>query len=372
MSGESSPKNWTAAIDNFVWVGLVSACAVVAIERAVEQQYGQTLAALLLSGALAAIYFHVREWVSKINPNFGYLSAAILTLAVISMPFIEEKQWPFAAWFKMATADEIATIVADKMTEMALINHIPSAANIGEASVQKLPAAENDSAQVAALQKQLAVAQRTAQTANQEATATRAQLVELQRQQQATSDDQFTFPPFPIKKRKFTPSEAIELINKLPGFSTSINLLDQPMSQPLFLTVTPGRFPSSQVPASLDLDQESEMAIDISKKMNSFSLEINRNISSNPNFKAEIDDMLGGSDWFELNSFDQLIQALENCSQLAKQLSTRPTKPDPELTGYIMRDSRRDLLLRAKRFNSWRSQIPKRIEELKNEARGDL
>jgi hypothetical protein len=72
------------------------------------------------------------------------------------------------------------------------------------------------------------------------------------------------------------------------------------------------------------------------------------------------------------SSFDELSQSLDNYIQATNQIITRPARPDNELVGYILQEPQAELIRIAQKFNSWRNQMPSRIQELQNEARGDL
>ncbi len=179
------------------------------------------------------------------------------------------------------------------------------------------------------------------------------------------------FPPSPIKKRKLTHSEAVDLIEKLSAFSSAFQSLDQPMSQPLI----PSQFPhrligATQMPA--ELEQKKAMASDMSAKLNEFKALLQADVSSAPGFKVEIENMLGGSDWPKSSSFEEMSGSLDNYTQIVGQIIARPPRPDNELIGYMLRDPQAALMRPAQKFNSWRNQIPPRIQELQNEARGDL
>src|SRR5208283_1959228 len=233
----------------------------------------------------------------------------------------------------------------------------------------KLPSIKDEAAQVSTLQSQLADAKNAAQNASQDASACRAQLGEIERQQQTAQSNQFAFPPLPIKKRKLTHSEAVDLIDKLSTFPDALRTLDQPMSQPLIPAPFPNRFAK---PAPSELDQKKEMASDISAKLKEFMTVLRQDISGAPSFKVEIENMLGGADWSASSSLNELIQSLENYIQIANQVIARPARPDNELVGYILHDPQAALQRPAQKFNSWRNQVPSRVQELQNEARGDL
>jgi hypothetical protein len=130
MSGDAPPRNWKEFIPFFVWGGLVFTCAVVFIEKLVEQSFGQAIAALLLGLGIAAVAIHSKTWLDKTNPNWAFAVAALLLAAIILSPFVEEQRWPLSAWFRSVappivvhgspSAEDIAkatSVIQDKLDE---------------------------------------------------------------------------------------------------------------------------------------------------------------------------------------------------------------------------------------------------------------
>jgi hypothetical protein len=206
-------------------------------------------------------------------------------------------------------------------------------------------------------------------SARQDAAAARAQLAASQ-QQQSAQIDRLGFPPFPIKKRKLTHSEAIELIDKLNEFSELFKSLENPMSARIFKLGAPILSPQQR---PLGLDQAKEIASDVEKQLREFDAVLLQKVSGAADFRTEIDQMLGGQGWFIHNSLGSLIQSLDNYVTAATSVLNRPDKPDGELAGLLMRDSQNKLLQPMTQFNLWRNEVTStRIQELQNEARGDL
>lgn len=106
MSGDPTPKNWKDFIPYVVWGSLVFSCGMVAIEKMVEQNYGQTLVALVSGGGIAAVAIHSKTWLGRTSPNLAFAAAAVLTLTVLLNPFVEERRWPFSAWFPTPTVGD--------------------------------------------------------------------------------------------------------------------------------------------------------------------------------------------------------------------------------------------------------------------------
>lgn len=376
MSADS-PKDWKSFVDYFAWGSLVFSCGMVAIEKLFEQSYGQTLAALIAGGGIAAVALHSREWLQRTNPNWAYAGAVVITSAVISTPFVEEKRWPFSDWFpRPATAESIADAVVAKLPNRDLAPLAPSVDAIANAVIGKLPQPKDSTIQIAQLQTQLADAQRAVQSANQDAAAARSQLGDVQKQllqqqqiQQSAQMNQFAFSPPPIKKRRLTHSEAVDLIDKLAAFSLIFRSLDKTMSNTLIIASFPHRF-GPQLPN--EIDQKKGLAVELAAELNKFRVALQEQISDAPGFKVEVDEMLGGQNWLDGSSLNEILQVNQNYIQTIDQIVSRPTKPDDELINYILRDPQASFSRPSQKFNSWRSQIPNRILELQNEAREDL
>lgn len=116
MSESSTPKSlWEAISSHIVWGALVFTCFLIFIEKVLDKDYGTALAAILLGLGIAAVAYHSKTWLERTNPNWAYAAALALVLALILSPFVEEKRWPFSAWFPTSgsqlTADEIASAV---------------------------------------------------------------------------------------------------------------------------------------------------------------------------------------------------------------------------------------------------------------------
>ncbi len=107
MSDEKPPKNWWEFASNWTWGGLVSTCAVVFIERLVEQNYGQALFALILGLGIGAVALHSKTWLERTNPNWIYAACLAAVLSILLLPNIEEKRWPISAWFAPARVSDV-------------------------------------------------------------------------------------------------------------------------------------------------------------------------------------------------------------------------------------------------------------------------
>jgi hypothetical protein len=95
MSTDMPPKNWKDAIPNTTWGALVFTCFFVFIEKLVEQNYGQALAALILGLAIMAVALHSKTWLERTNPNWIFAAFTLLVAAIVLSPLIEQRRWPF-------------------------------------------------------------------------------------------------------------------------------------------------------------------------------------------------------------------------------------------------------------------------------------
>ncbi len=106
MSDEKPPKNWWEFASNWTWGGLVFTCAFVFIEKLVEQNYGQALFALILGLGIGAVALHSKTWLERTNPNWVYAASIVAVLSILLLPNIEERRWPFSAWFAPAPVSD--------------------------------------------------------------------------------------------------------------------------------------------------------------------------------------------------------------------------------------------------------------------------
>ncbi len=93
--GSSIPKNWKEAAPYIAWGALVFTCFFVFIEKLVEENYGQALAALLLGLGIAAVALHSKTWLEQTNPNWAFAAFGLLLAGIILAPFVEQRRWPF-------------------------------------------------------------------------------------------------------------------------------------------------------------------------------------------------------------------------------------------------------------------------------------
>ena len=96
------------------WAVVITAFIVAFVNKLVEGAYGQALVALICGGILTAAALHSKTWLRKTNPNWMFAAALALLFAIISAPWVEQKRWPFSAWFydRAATEAREETLIA--------------------------------------------------------------------------------------------------------------------------------------------------------------------------------------------------------------------------------------------------------------------
>ncbi len=96
MSTDTPPKNWKDAIPSVTWGAIVFTCFFVFIEKLVEQNYGQALFALIVGLGIVAVALHSKTWLEKTNPTVALFIAALIVVALVISPLIEQGRWPFS------------------------------------------------------------------------------------------------------------------------------------------------------------------------------------------------------------------------------------------------------------------------------------
>jgi hypothetical protein len=100
------PKTIKEAVPWVTWGAVVFTFFLVFVEKLVEGLYGQTLFALIGGLVVTAVALHSKTWLQNTNPNWAFAVALALLFAVISVPWVEQKKWPFSAWFYDSTPAE--------------------------------------------------------------------------------------------------------------------------------------------------------------------------------------------------------------------------------------------------------------------------
>ena len=177
MSDGVFPKSWSEALPYLAWAALVLPCAGAFFTAMFQGSYGQALAALVIGLGIAIVALHSKTWLERTSPNWVYVGALMLVLALLLSPFFEQKRWPLSISFQtQASPEEIAAAVvhampplangvnAEKIVEAlrtanANLPVIPSTTEIAEAIVAKLNARAPDTSalmdQISSLNQQL-------------------------------------------------------------------------------------------------------------------------------------------------------------------------------------------------------------------------
>jgi hypothetical protein len=129
--GSWVPKNWKEARSAIVWGVLILGFGLEFCVSLLDANFGRALLALVGLGGLAAMVIHgeeLRQRLLKVSPNLVFVSFALFLGVVILSPFIEEKRWPFSAWFPSTatiqpspqpTTEEITKATAPLEAEIA-------------------------------------------------------------------------------------------------------------------------------------------------------------------------------------------------------------------------------------------------------------
>ena len=308
------------------------------------------LAAYKWDALKARINEHLVESLGRTATDARWWIAAMMLamIVVVFSPYVEQRRWPF-------------TQQQDVSLTPTVVHGPPSAEDIEKATTPiraELNAAKQRAQNFAA---QLTAAQEDAAHA-------RTQLEEFQRQMAAAGRNEFVFSPLPIKKRRLTHAEAAELIDRLSVFFDIFRTLDNELSK-----ANISKFLSPA--ASADINQRAALSSEIVEALGVFMIAIQKNISDNSLYSAEISEMLGatGAYWVRSTPFFEFSGIIDRYRQAAHQLSTADASCNNiVLIGVAFQDQHAALTRSYQRFDSWRRQIPSRIKELQNEAREDL
>lgn len=104
-----TPKELLAAI----WAIIAGAAGLQSVDSIVHRDWLSAIPALAiflaLCGIAAMLIFseRLRPWATRISPNWIVGACATLLIIIALSPFVEERRWPFSAWFapKLSEAD---------------------------------------------------------------------------------------------------------------------------------------------------------------------------------------------------------------------------------------------------------------------------
>jgi hypothetical protein len=137
MSEGPFPKTIQEAIPWVTWGAVVFTFFLVFVEKLVESAYGQALSALIGGGIVTAVALHSKTWLQKTNPNLVFAAALALLFAIISAPWVEQKRWPFSAWFYDSNIVELQNSTLIEWLQQAQRNRDEAKQLAAEAETQK-------------------------------------------------------------------------------------------------------------------------------------------------------------------------------------------------------------------------------------------
>ena len=121
--GSWLPKTWGEAVPQVIWGVLILGFGLEFCVSLLNTDYGRALLALVGLGGLLFMLIHaeqLKRQLLALNPNWIFVAFALFLAVIVLSPFVEEKRWPFSAWFVVsppATAAEIAKATAPIVAE---------------------------------------------------------------------------------------------------------------------------------------------------------------------------------------------------------------------------------------------------------------
>ena len=98
---------------------------------------------LVLGAIIIAVFFseQLRQWIGRLSPNWFAGAIATSLIIVALSPYVQEKRWPFSAWFPPSPSiEDMANAVANKVAgQISTPKPPPSADEIANMVVGKLP-----------------------------------------------------------------------------------------------------------------------------------------------------------------------------------------------------------------------------------------
>ena len=98
---------------SFVWTVLVLGFGLEATAAFVRGEWWQFAISLAGAVALIALILHwkrIRAWPGKVYGGWLAASCVLLIVVLALSPFVEEKRWPFSAWFPPAQRHDAAPV----------------------------------------------------------------------------------------------------------------------------------------------------------------------------------------------------------------------------------------------------------------------
>src|SRR5208282_6234636 len=114
--GSWLPKTWTEALPQVFWGVLILGFGPEFCVSILDANYGRALLAIVGLVALLAMLIHqeqLKQRLMTVNPNWIAGAFVLFLATIILSPFVEEKRWPFSAWFHApSNTDQAANTAA--------------------------------------------------------------------------------------------------------------------------------------------------------------------------------------------------------------------------------------------------------------------
>jgi hypothetical protein len=120
--GGALPRTWKEAIPYVVWVVLILGFGLELVASLVRGEWLHFIVSFVGLVGLMAAALHwnkIKSWAQDTNPNWVWGAFALLLLALIFSPFIEQQRWPFSRVFHDPPSPaEIAKAKAPLLTQI--------------------------------------------------------------------------------------------------------------------------------------------------------------------------------------------------------------------------------------------------------------
>jgi len=107
--GSWKPKTWEEWLAATIWGVLILGFGLEFCAYLVKGDYGHTLVAAFFLCVVSAMLLHgkeARSWALSISPNWVYVAVLVALQILLFLPFIEQREWPFSAWFPIVIHDQ--------------------------------------------------------------------------------------------------------------------------------------------------------------------------------------------------------------------------------------------------------------------------